>query len=60
MAVARLTMSLTETEQFRRLVDFVGEVYDYAQLTSDEELAEKVRVLRDDLALVGKGREWDS
>jgi hypothetical protein len=35
--------------QFRRLVEFIDEVEDYARLTADEDLSDRVRHLRAEL-----------
>ena len=45
----RLSLSLTETPQYRRLVQFIGEVSEYAQETNDAALADIVERLRADL-----------
>ena len=45
----RLSLSLTEMPQYRRLVEFVAEVAEYAAETGDEELAVKVERLRAEL-----------
>ena len=45
----RLSLSLTEMPQYRRLVEFVAEVADYAEMTDNRELAEAVEKLRADL-----------
>jgi hypothetical protein len=42
-------MSFTEMPQFRRLVEFIDEVEDYARLTADEDLSDRVRHLRAEL-----------
>ena len=49
MASANLSVSLTETPQFRRLIAFVVEVKVHADATSDEELAAMVEQLHRDL-----------
>ena len=45
----KLSLSLTETPQYRRLVQFIGEVAEYAAETNDSELAAIVERLRGDL-----------
>lgn len=47
--VGRLHLSLTETPHYRRLVEFIGDVAEYANRTGDTELAEIVERLRADL-----------
>ena len=46
---AKLTISLTETPHFRRLVDFLEDVDSYARIVADEDLAEIVTEARSDL-----------
>ena len=49
MPFATLSLSLTETTQFKRLVEFACEVEDYARLVADESLGAMVEDLRVDL-----------
>lgn len=49
MAHARITMSLTETNQFRRLVDFAAAVERHADEQCDVALQALVHDLHDDL-----------
>jgi hypothetical protein len=46
----RAVVDLIGKPQFARLVEFLNEVEDYARLTADDELREKVARARDDLA----------
>jgi len=43
-------ISITETPQFRRLIDFIHDVEDYADEIEDVDLAEIIDRLRADLA----------
>lgn len=49
MASARIEVSATDFPQFRRLVDFLHEMEDYARLTADEDLAGRVEGVWADL-----------
>ena len=51
----KLSLSLTETPQYRRLVEFIGEVAAYAEATDNAELAEIVERLRADLVELADG-----
>jgi len=52
MASARVEVSATDFPQFRRLVDFLHEMEDYARLTADEDLAGRVETVRADLRAI--------
>lgn len=49
MATARLTLSLTEMAQFRRLVEFLAETMNYAEEQNDDDLRELVNNCANDL-----------
>lgn len=53
--MASLKLSLTETAQFRRLVDFAADVEEHADKEGDVALQALVLALHDDLLSDGEG-----
>lgn len=53
MAKARLSVSITETLHYQRLVDFVAEVEELADQRGDDDLRRLVDDLRGDLGSLG-------